>query len=46
VVSCCIEVVVAPEAYLWDVGFLEEEVAVVVGGPAAGKRTEDAEDDV
>ena len=33
------------EAYLWDVRFLEGEVAVVVGGPAAENRTEDAEDE-
>jgi len=31
---------------LWDVGFPEREVVVVVGGPAAGKRTEDAEDEI
>ena len=37
---------VASEEYLWDVDFLEGEVAAVVEGPAAGMRTEDAEDEV
>ena len=39
-------VAVASDAHLWDVELLEGEIAVVVGGPAAGKRVEDVEDEV
>ena len=39
----CIEVAVVSEAYLRDGGSVEGEVAIPIGHPAAGKRTEDAE---
>lgn len=41
-----IEVVVGSEAYLQDGASVEVEVAILVGGPAAGNRTEGAEDGV